>query len=75
MANITLKDLSVSNITGVDLFHDSESFMRDLSDDEVGILGGVAAQTTLVPRLEPAINNYVALTHAIDVAFSNGLFF
>ena len=46
MANITLTELSEHNISGADLFNDPESFMRDLSDDEVGILGGVAAQTT-----------------------------
>ena len=63
MANITLKDLSVSNITGVDLFHDSESFMRDLSDDEVGILGGLSAQTT--PDIEIGLKRYFDLTNAI----------
>jgi hypothetical protein len=40
MANITLKDLISSNITGVSLFHDSESFMQDLSEDELNLQGG-----------------------------------
>jgi hypothetical protein len=39
MANINIKNLN-SNITGSDLFSDSESFMRDLSDDELETTGG-----------------------------------
>jgi hypothetical protein len=39
MANINVKDLS-GHITGSDLFSDSESFMRDLSDDELTTQGG-----------------------------------
>jgi hypothetical protein len=39
MANINVKDLS-NNITGSDLFSDSESFMRDLSDYELDTQGG-----------------------------------
>jgi hypothetical protein len=38
MANINVKDLS-GNITGSDLFSDSESFMRDLSDYELNTQG------------------------------------
>jgi hypothetical protein len=38
MANITVKDLT--SITGVDLFSDSESFMQDLSGDELALKGG-----------------------------------
>jgi hypothetical protein len=34
MASIKVKDLG-SNIAGADLFSDSESFMRELSNDEV----------------------------------------
>jgi hypothetical protein len=39
MASIDVKDLN-SNITGSDLFSDSESFMRDLSDYELNTQGG-----------------------------------
>lgn len=39
MANIGLKDLS-NNTSGSDLFSDSESFMRDLSDNEMNDRGG-----------------------------------
>lgn len=51
MANITLKDLISSNITGASLFNDSESFMQDLSEDEVNLQGGFKQhqQTTLDP--------------------------
>jgi hypothetical protein len=40
MANITVKDLVKNSITGVDLFNDSENFMRDLSEDELNLYGG-----------------------------------
>ncbi len=39
MANINLKDLGINTI-GADLFSDSESFMRDLSDNEMNAQGG-----------------------------------
>jgi hypothetical protein len=38
MANIKVRDLT--SITGVDLFNDSESFMRDLTDDELANQAG-----------------------------------
>lgn len=40
MANIKVKDLAERNITGVALFSDSESFMQDLSGDELDLYGG-----------------------------------
>lgn len=39
MAKIDLKDLGSKTI-GADLFSDSESFMRDLSDNELNTQGG-----------------------------------
>jgi hypothetical protein len=39
MATINVKDLD-SNTAGSDLFLDSESFMRDLSDYELNTQGG-----------------------------------
>jgi hypothetical protein len=47
MANINVKDLN-SNITGSDLFSDSESFMRDLSDYELNTQGGCFRGTTII---------------------------
>ena len=43
MANINIKDLSALNLTGAELFNDSESFMTELSDESEqmeGIHGG-----------------------------------
>jgi hypothetical protein len=39
MANIKVRDLTC--IAGADLFSDSESFMQDLSEDELTLQGGV----------------------------------
>lgn len=47
MANINVKDLN-SNITGSDLFSDSESFLRDLSDDELNNTQGGSPWTAIV---------------------------
>lgn len=44
MSNITVEDLT--SIVGTDLFNDSESFMRDLSDHELDLQGGKAPQIT-----------------------------
>jgi hypothetical protein len=39
MTNIKLKDLN--SITGTDLFNDSESFMKELSEHELSLQGGL----------------------------------
>lgn len=39
MTNIEIQDLA-SNSIGVELFSDSESFMRDLFDNELNVQGG-----------------------------------
>jgi hypothetical protein len=49
MANIKLNDLSTQNISGSDLFEDSESFLTELNDESnqvskdvlVRVIGGV----------------------------------
>jgi hypothetical protein len=46
MAFITVKDLVKCPISGADLFNDSESFMRDLSEDELYISGGCPRTAT-----------------------------
>ena len=63
MANITLQDLISSNITGASLFNDSESFMQDLSEDELNLQGGskhrqittrvITARETIFPGKYP----------------------
>jgi hypothetical protein len=40
MANIKLEDLTGHKIAGVDLFSDSESFMQELSENELVLYGG-----------------------------------
>jgi hypothetical protein len=40
MANIKLEDLTGHKIAGMDLFSDSESFMQELSENELALYGG-----------------------------------
>ncbi|OLT59666.1 hypothetical protein [Moorena bouillonii] len=44
MANIKVHELSSLNLSGAELFNDSESFMMELSDEseQMAILGGLA---------------------------------
>jgi hypothetical protein len=59
MANITLQDLVGSNITGINLFNDSESFLQDLSESELNLQGGgvkrpqPTARETIFPVKHP----------------------
>ncbi len=46
MADIKLKDLSKSSISGSNLFDDSENFMVELSDESSLMGGGIFVQTT-----------------------------
>ncbi|MFM2311231.1 MAG: hypothetical protein RLZZ04_507 [Cyanobacteriota bacterium] len=41
MSEIKIQDLSTNNISGTNLFDDSENFMVELSEDNEQILGGV----------------------------------
>ncbi|MDZ7962498.1 MAG: hypothetical protein RMY34_32305 [Aulosira sp. DedQUE10] len=43
MANIKVNDLLNLNLTGVELFNDSESFLTELSDEseQINVYGGV----------------------------------
>jgi hypothetical protein len=40
MADIKLKDLVINNISGYDLFKDSENLMTEISDEGKQIFGG-----------------------------------
>jgi hypothetical protein len=40
MSTIKVKDLVVNSTVGIDLFKDSESFIQDLSEDELNLQGG-----------------------------------
>jgi hypothetical protein len=63
MASIELTDLADHNSTGSALFSSSESFMQDLSEDELDLQGGKAPQITAqlsifcrpIPRPTPPI--------------------
>jgi hypothetical protein len=57
MANIKVQDLT--SIAGADLFNDSESFMRDLSEDELTMQGGIT----------PAIGAWILASSYSLVAF------
>jgi hypothetical protein len=60
MADILVKDLDFSKINGSILFSDSESFMQDLSEDELNIQGGqnltITANFTTTAHSGTAVN-------------------
>ncbi len=58
MATIKVLDLHPA---GYDLFSDSENYLRDLGDDELGIEGGIA-WTTVTFSSKPCISGAVAVT-------------
>jgi hypothetical protein len=41
MASITVENLTEYNVSGMNLFNDSENFMMELSDDELNVYGGL----------------------------------
>jgi hypothetical protein len=49
-----MANINVSNLSGSDLFNDSESFMIDITDDTDSILGGQASRALIV-RITRAI--------------------
>jgi hypothetical protein len=51
MASIKLNDLIRNSIIGVDLFNDSESFIRDLSDNELDLPGGFLYRFEGIPTV------------------------
>jgi hypothetical protein len=61
MANIKLQNLTI--LAGADLFDDAESFMQDLSGNELDLQGGKAPQITAqlsifcrpIPRPTPPV--------------------
>ncbi len=60
MANIKVKDLT--SIAGADLFNDSESFMRDLSDNELETQGGGTPAVFFITRIGIRVFLAIALT-------------
>ncbi|AFZ01490.1 hypothetical protein [Calothrix sp. PCC 6303] len=55
MANIKLNDLSKMNLSGVDLFDDSESFLTELNDEneQINIVGGSCKFLTFGQQTPP----------------------
>jgi hypothetical protein len=45
VADIKVTDLTINTLSGTDLFEDSESFMMEISDEQV--LGGLSRPTVL----------------------------
>ncbi len=54
MANIQLRDLT--GIAGLDLFNDSESFIRDISKCELALQGGKRKRPPFVPPVVTPID-------------------
>jgi hypothetical protein len=50
MANIKVNNLSALNISGAELFNDSESFMMELSDEteQMGVTGGLCPDSVTI---------------------------
>jgi hypothetical protein len=56
MAHIKLKNLTVNSTIEADLFSDSDSFVRDLSKDELALQGGRRHRPTpVIPS--PEVSN------------------
>lgn len=66
MANIAISELRPA---GADLFDGSESFMMELSDDELGITGG--ATPTITTSSKPCIVGAVFVVGLAVGYFSN----
>jgi hypothetical protein len=52
MADIKVKDLATDNISGSDLFQDSENFMVELGDEIEEINGGLRSESNTLDDLE-----------------------
>ncbi len=59
MANIQVKDLTQFSIAGFDLFNDLESFIQDLSDDELDLQGGGYYRTVYRITVDASRIHYV----------------
>jgi hypothetical protein len=55
MAKIKVKDLSIDNAASTDLVCGTESFVRELSECELALQGGLSLKKSLgnMPTLEP----------------------
>lgn len=65
MASITISDLRPA---GYDLFSDSESYMKDLSEAELGIEGGITPAIVAAAAWSSANCGYAAVAGGAFVA-------
>jgi hypothetical protein len=73
MSNIEIKDLNNQNALGADLFSDSESFLRDLSENEFDIYGGLDASPPVFVDTYPSPVYQVVLINAVVNAIVNAV--
>jgi hypothetical protein len=66
MAHIKLKDLTVNSTIEADLFSDSDSFIRDLSNDELFLQGGRRHRPTPVLPPPEVSNNPTPVDPSFD---------
>ncbi len=52
-----MADIKISNLSGNDLFSDSESFMMELSDESEQVMGGAKNSDIIVGCLRPTCYN------------------
>jgi hypothetical protein len=55
MTNIIITNLITVSTNGADLFDDSESFLRDLSENELDLLGGGKYFQITTPDVVPIL--------------------
>jgi hypothetical protein len=68
MADIKIQYLSIYNVSGIDLFSDMESFMKELNNqDELDVLGGQKCDATC-RGASCTLHSYdcFGVTHKID---------
>ncbi|QIR35413.1 hypothetical protein HCG51_00720 [Tolypothrix sp. PCC 7910] len=66
MANIKVHDLLNLNLTGAELFNDSESFLKELSEDENQIFGGTACVPGTCQEVTPlCLRTTQIIVHAL----------
>jgi hypothetical protein len=65
MPNIKINDLTTQDMAGLDLLSDSESFLRDLSENEFDIYGGLDASPPVFIDTYPSPIYQVVLINAV----------
>jgi hypothetical protein len=65
MPNIKINDLTTQDMAGLDLLSDSESFLRDLSENEFDIYGGLDASPPVFIDTYPSPIYQVVLINVV----------